>query len=86
MASAARRPEGFVRSNRREAAQTRDPPSGLSPDVGSCLATSGRVARDLEMLSTEQPVPDLCTGGRPSIPNRLEIPFSIPIFECLQVN
>jgi hypothetical protein len=29
MASAARRPEGFVRSNRREGAQTRDAPSGL---------------------------------------------------------
>src|SRR5882672_10765303 len=29
MASAARRPEGFLRSNRREGAQTRDAPSGL---------------------------------------------------------
>src|ERR1700738_4934069 len=29
MASAARRPEGFVRSSRREGAQTRDAPSGL---------------------------------------------------------
>src|SRR5437016_3524000 len=36
MASAARRPEGFVRSNRREGSQTRDAPSGL--EVGFCSA------------------------------------------------
>jgi hypothetical protein len=64
MASAARRPEGFVRSNRREGAQTRDAPSGLEvrfEEMSRCRcfevfrssnAVSGRYLRDGDYSDT----------------------------------
>ena len=43
MASAARRPEGFVRSNRCEGAQTRDAPSGLEDRFGGRVGPARQV-------------------------------------------
>ena len=58
MASAARRPEGFVRSNRREGAETRDAPSGLEVLLcDTCEASANAVCGSLSDLATKASIP-----------------------------